>query len=241
MNSGETTVPRHIRFPKRQKAFQILQGRNFRGPLLACSFLASFSAGATFAAITPEQHQKLIETCRWLSQQDLAYGQTWQPPGHPHVITMDCSNTIRFIVWKVFGLNLPRTASDQYVYLRERGKVREVPLQTNGQVDSKKLAEEMRSGDLLFWEWTYNVPRDPPISHVMIYLGRKKNGQAMVAGSSQRLDGERGGGVDVYTFDPNAPSGNARNFFNFITHRGRLVAFARPAARPGWAERGGLE
>ena len=63
----------------------------------------------------------------------------------------------------------------------------------------------------------------------------------MVAGSSQRMDGERGGGVDIYTFDPNAPSGNARNFFQFITHRGRLVAYARPAARPGWAERGGLE
>ena len=193
------------------------------------------------SAATPEQHQKLIETCRWLSKQDLAYGQSWQPPGHPHVITMDCSNTIRFIVWKVFGLNLPRTASSQYVFLKERGKVREVPLRKDGKVDPAELVADMRSGDLLFWEWTYNVPRDPPISHVMIYLGRKKDGQAMVAGSSQRMDGERGGGVDIYTFDPNAPSGNARNFFNFITHRGRLVAYARPIARPGWAERGGLE
>jgi len=204
-------------------------------------FLLCFLSSPGWPAATPEQHQKLIETCRWLSQQDLAYGQSWQPPGHPHVITMDCSNTIRFIVWKVFGLNLPRTASSQYVFLKEKGKVREVPLQEDGKVDPAELVADMRSGDLLFWEWTYNVPRDPPISHVMIYLGRKKDGQAMVAGSSQRMDGERGGGVDIYTFDPNAPSGNARNFFNFITHRGRLVAYARPIARPGWAERGGLE
>ena len=97
------------------------------------------------AAVSPEQHQKLVETCRWLSQQDLAYGQSWQPPGHPHVITMDCSNTIRFIVWKVFGLNLPRTASDQYVFLRERGKVRAVPLQPDGRVDPERLLSEMRS------------------------------------------------------------------------------------------------
>ena len=193
------------------------------------------------AALSPEQHQKLIETCRWLAKQDLAYSQSWQPPGHPYVITMDCSNTVRFIVWKVLGLNLPRTASSQYVYLQQRGKVRAVPLRSDGKVDPEALVSQMRSGDLLFWEWTYNVPRDPPISHVMIYLGRKKDGQAMMAGSSQRADGERGGGVDVYTFDPNAPSGNARNFFNFITHRGRLVAYARPTARPGWAERGGLE
>jgi len=55
------------------------------------------------------------------------------------------------------------------------------------------------------------------------------------------MDGERGGGVDVYAFDPNAPCGNAKNFFNFVTHRGRLVAYARPTAQVGWAERGGLE
>lgn len=197
--------------------------------------------GMGWSASTPEQHQKLIETCRWLSQQDLAYAQSWQPPGHPYVIRMDCSNTVRYIVWKAFQIDLPRTASDQYLYLKKRGKVCSVPLAKDGTVDSEKLVVGMRSGDLLFWEWTYNVPRDPPISHVMIYLGQKKDGQAMVAGSSQRHDGERGGGVDVYTFNPNAPSGNAHNFFNFITHRGRLVAYARPTARTGWAERGGLE
>ena len=188
------------------------------------------------AAVTPEQHQKLVETCRWLAAQNLAYSQSWQPPGHPYVITMDCSNTIRYIVWKVFGINLPRTASDQYVILKQKNQVRSVPVQADGSVDQNRLLSSMRSGDLLFWEWTYNVPRDPPISHVMIYLGRKKNGQAMMAGSSQRHDGERGGGVDVYAFDPNAPCGNAKNFFNFITHRGRLVAYARPTAEPGWGE-----
>jgi hypothetical protein len=47
--------------------------------------------------------------------------------------------------------------------------------------------------------------------------------------------------VDVYQFDPNAPCGNAKNFFNFTIHRGRLVAFARPTAKEGWSERGGLE
>ena len=192
-------------------------------------------------AATAEQHQKLVETCRWLSKQDLSYAQSWQPPGHPYIITMDCSNTVRFIVWKVFGFDIPRTASDQYLYFKKKGKIRSVPMESDGKVDSEKLMTEMRSGDLLYWEWTYNVPRYPPISHVMIYLGRKKGGEAMVAGSSQRMDGERGGGVDVYAFDPNAPCGNAKNFFNFVTHRGRLVAFARPTARPGWAERGGLE
>lgn len=197
--------------------------------------------GRLQSAATPEQHQKLVETCRWLAAQNLAYSQSWQPPGHPYVIIMDCSNTIRYIVWKVFGINLPRTASDQYVILRQKNKVRAVPTKSDGTVDADRLMASMRSGDLLFWEWTYNVPRDPPISHVMIYLGRKKNGQAMMAGSSQRHDGERGGGVDVYAFDPNAPCGNAKNFFNFVTHRGRLVAYARPTAEPGWGGAGGSE
>ena len=203
--------------------------------------LAWLSAGWLEAAATPEQHQKLVETCRWLAAQNLAYSQSWQPPGHPYVITMDCSNTIRYIVWKVFGINLPRTASDQYVVLQKKSKVRPVPCRADGSVDQDRLLTSMRSGDLLFWEWTYNVPRDPPISHVMIYLGRKKNGQAMMAGSSQRHDGERGGGVDVYAFDPNAPCGNAKNFFNFVTHRGRLVAYARPTAEAGWGGQSGSE
>lgn len=213
-----------------------LRAKPFLGALIL-----GWSAWSAQGAATPEQHQKLVQTCRWLSQQDLSYAQSWQPPGHPDVITMDCSNTVRFIVWKVFGFDLPRTASDQYLFLQKRGKVKAVPVGGGGKVDTQKLMAEMRSGDLLFWEWTYDVPRDPPISHVMIYLGQKKGGEAMVAGSSQRMDGERGGGVDVYAFDPNASCGNAKNFFNFVTHRGRLVAFARPAAKVGWAKRGGLE
>ena len=44
-----------------------------------------------------------------------------------------------------------------------------MPVEANGKVDSEKLFGEMRSGDLLYWEWTYDVPRDPPISHVMVY------------------------------------------------------------------------
>ena len=155
-----------------------------------CSLLGWGSVSA-LGAVNPDQHQKLVETCRWLSKQDLSYAQSWQPPGHPYVITMDCSNTVRYIVWRVFGFDIPRTASDQYLYFKQRGKIRNVPIEPDGKVDSKKLLAAMRSGDLLFWEWTYNVPRDPPISHVMIYLGRKKDGQAMVAGSSQRMDGER--------------------------------------------------
>lgn len=217
-----------------------MASRSFLLWLVLCSIL-EWSSFPGFGAASPDQHQKLVETCRWLSKQDLSYAQSWQPPGHPYVITMDCSNTIRYIVWKVFGFDIPRTASDQYLYFKKKGKIREVPLEANGKVDSDKLLVAMRSGDLLFWEWTYNVPRNPPISHVMIYLGRKKDGHAMVAGSSQRMDGERGGGVDVYQFDPNAPCGNAKNFFNFTIHRGRLVAFARPTAKEGWAERGGLE
>lgn len=222
-----------------------MQKRDVRSALRAKPFFGAlilgWSAWSAQGAANPEQHQKLVQTCRWLSQQDLSYAQSWQPPGHPYVITMDCSNTVRFIVWKVFGFDLPRTASDQYLFLQKRGKVKAVPVGGGGKVDTQKLMAEMRSGDLLFWEWTYDVPRDPPISHVMIYLGQKKGGEAMVAGSSQRMDGERGGGVDVYAFDPNASCGNAKNFFNFVTHRGRLVAFARPAAKVGWAKRGGLE
>ena len=82
----------------------------------------------------------------------------------------------------------------------------------------------MASGDLLFWEWTYNIKRSPPITHVMIYLGRDKKGIPRMAGSSSG----KNGGVGIYTFDPNAPMGGVKNAFGRYVKRARFVGFGRP-------------
>jgi hypothetical protein len=103
------------------------------------------------------------------------------------------------------------------------------PRLSNGEVDQEALVSHLRSGDLLFWEWTYDIQRSPPITHVMIYLGRTADGTAKMVGSASRSRGEvtKSGGVDVYTFNANAPMGGVKDFFGNTIRKGRFVGFGR--------------
>lgn len=186
-----------------------------------------------FGQLTSEEHQDLVRTCRWLGSLKIDYRESWRPPGNKERWVMDCSNTSRYIYEKVFGVKLPRVASSQYWELKQSGKFFATPRLANGQIDEKALLEELRSGDLLFWEWTYDIQRTPPVSHVMVYLGKTASGEPKMAGSASRAQGEQsgGGGVDVYRFRPNAPSGGVKNFFGNYVKRGRFIGYARPLLR----------
>jgi hypothetical protein len=70
------------------------------------------------------------------------------------------------------------------------------------QQDNPEL-REMRPGDLLFWTGTYQVDADPPVTHTMIFLGRrKKDGHRLMVGASdgRSYDGQRRNGVSVFDF-----------------------------------------
>ncbi|MEO6054159.1 MAG: peptidoglycan endopeptidase, partial [Chthoniobacterales bacterium] len=74
---------------------------------------------------------------------------------------------------------------------------------------------ELRPGALLFWTGTYNTGnRNPPVSHVMIYLGRRKSdGRPVMFGASdgRSYDGKARWGVGVFDFSlPAVPGGKAR-------------------------------
>ena len=74
--------------------------------------------------------------------------------------------------------------------------------------------EDLKPGDLLFWRGTYNIDRDPPITHTMIYLGREKrtNKRVMIGSSDGRTyDGKQRWGVSVFDFKmpPPPKSGDA--------------------------------
>ena len=63
--------------------------------------------------------------------------------------------------------------------------------------------DALKPGDLLFWAGTYNVDRDPAITHTMIYLGREKatNQRVMVGSSDGRTyKGQSRSGVSVFDF-----------------------------------------
>ena len=61
----------------------------------------------------------------------------------------------------------------------------------------------LKPGDLLFWSGTYSSERDPPITHVMIYLGReKKTGARVMVGASdgRTYQSQQRFGVSVFEF-----------------------------------------
>jgi len=175
------------------------------------------------AQLTRDQFSELIRKVRWLERHNIDYREKVRLPGESEPWMMDCSNTVRYTVREALGLQLSRVASGQYWELDQAGKVTRAPRLANGEVDTERLIGMMASGDLLFWEWTYDIKRTPPITHVMIYLGRDKDGKARMFGSSSG----RNGGVGVYTFDPNAPMGGVRNAFGGWKKKARFVGFGR--------------
>jgi cell wall-associated NlpC family hydrolase len=147
--------------------------------------------------------------------ENIRYNGRWVPPGENSAWVMDCSNTTRWLYRQVRGLDLPRTASDQYEWLRARHRLWRV------NPNSRSLQRRLEPGDLLFWEDTYKPVRRPPVTHVMLYLGTDSHGRMMMAGS------QGASGPDTYEFTPGKRMGGYRFFF-FFRRDGRFVAYGRP-------------
>ncbi|MDL5055224.1 NlpC/P60 family protein [Oscillatoria laete-virens NRMC-F 0139] len=112
---------------------------------------------------------------------------------------MDCSGFIHYVLIEQGLDKVPRMSHDLYTWVEKNGNLHVVK-STNPQ--SPEM-HQLRPGDLLFWSGTYNVKRWPPITHVMIYLGRTKdtNNPVMVGASSgRRYQGRARHGVSVFDF-----------------------------------------
>jgi LysM repeat protein/cell wall-associated NlpC family hydrolase len=174
---------------------------------------------------------RFTQVARDLGDRGLAYDEDWCPPGESTSWTMDCSNTTRYLYKVTAGIQLPRTASDQYYYLHLQNKAWDVPQLANGFADCNYLRQNLRPGDLLFWENTYKPERQPPITHVMVFLGTNARGEWIMAGSQTSRGGEhnrRDGGPDIYVFDPTKPCGGYSTWMGLVHHQGRFCAYGRP-------------
>ena len=112
---------------------------------------------------------------------------------------MDCSGFVFYVLTQNGVRDVPRDSSQQYVWLRKAGTFKAV----NSRHEDTFELDELVPGDLLFWTGTYSIERDPPITHAMIYLGRKKgtNQRIMVGASDGRTyEGESRYGVSVFDF-----------------------------------------
>jgi len=174
---------------------------------------------------------RFLTQARALGDRGIEYDEDWRPPGESQSWAMDCSNTTRYLYKITAGIQLPRTASDQYYYLHLQGKAWDVPQNAYGFADTNFLRSNLKPGDLLFWENTYRPERQPPITHVMVFLGTNDKGQWIMAGSQTSRGGEHNrsnGGPDIYVFRPSQPCGGYTTWLGLVHHQGRFCAFGRP-------------
>lgn len=129
---------------------------------------------------------------------------------------MDCSGTIYHLLHKLGVSDVPRQSSEVCDWT-----MRQSMLYRTEHVGNLKdpAFSALKPGDLLFWTGTYesNAPRSTPVTHVMIYLGkRKENGKPVIFGASdgRSFDGERQNGVSVFDF-PLPKAGSPAEFYGY--------------------------
>ncbi|MBV9658168.1 MAG: C40 family peptidase [Verrucomicrobia bacterium] len=167
---------------------------------------ATSNAPAAVASLKPEELadfeklpspvRKLLAAALDLTSRNLTYTYG---SADPAAGGMDCSGTIYYLLHGAGFDDVPRQANEQYLWVRQRATFYAVLSKANENVELR----ELRPGDLLFWTGTYKIDRDPPVTHTMIYLGRrKKDGKPLMFGASdgRSYDGQRCNGVSVFDF-----------------------------------------
>jgi cell wall-associated NlpC family hydrolase len=156
----------------------------------------------------PPKVRQILDAGLALTKQNLGYTYGSADPKNGG---MDCSGFIYYVLKENGFPDVPRDSSQQYVWVRKAGNFYAV---LSRKEDSFEF-DDLKPGDLLFWSGTYNIDRDPPITHTMIYLGREKrtNKRVMIGSSDGRTyDGKQRWGVSVFDFKmpPPPKSGDAK-------------------------------
>jgi peptidoglycan DL-endopeptidase CwlO len=156
----------------------------------------------------PAKVRQILDAGLALTRENLGYTYGSADPANGG---MDCSGFVYYVLKQNGFPDVPRDSSQQYVSVRKAGNFNAVLSQKE---DSFEF-NDLKPGDLLFWRGTYNIDRDPPITHTMIYLGREKRTKkrVMVGSSDGRTyDGKQRWGVSVFDFKmpPPPKSGDAK-------------------------------
>lgn len=163
--------------------------------------------------------KKLIDSALALTTQGLTYTYGSNDPTRGG---MDCSGFTSYILQSNGFNDVPRDASEQYIWLRKAGTFRAV-LSTTPETFE---LDDLRPGDLLFWMGTTSSDHDPAITHTMIYLGTEKGTKhrIMVGASDGRsYQGKSRWGVSIFDFQLEAPHTSENN-----TLHPRFIGYGRP-------------
>ena len=155
--------------------------------------------------------KKLLESALDLTTKNLGYKYGSAEPSQGG---MDCSGTIYYLLQQAGLQDVPRSSDEQYAWARKVGNFQAV---LSRKIDSFEL-NSLHPGDLLFWTGTYNVDRDIPITHTMIYLGlAKSDGQPLMVGCSdgRTYRGRKKFGVSVFDFKVAPREGSPSRFVGY--------------------------
>jgi len=167
---------------------------------LAVSDLRDFDA-------FPSEAKSLISEALALTQRKLTYTFGSSDPKRGG---MDCSGTIYRLLQDHKLPDAPRQSDELCLWVKAKSTLHLTP--TAEALDHAEFAA-LQPGDLLFWTGTYATSeRKLPISHVMLYLGkRKSDGKPLIFGASdgRRYEGQSRCGVSVFDFELPKPGGKA--------------------------------
>jgi cell wall-associated NlpC family hydrolase len=143
--------------------------------------------------------QHAVEKAAALTTQNLTYTFGSSDPKNGG---MDCSGTMYHLLQSCGFKDVPRQSDEMCRWIMRRSVLYRTENVTR-LTDSAFSA--LRPGDLLFWSGTYEsaASRRLPVTHVMIYLGkRKSDGKPVIFGASdgRSYEGQRRCGVSVFDF-----------------------------------------
>lgn len=155
----------------------------------------------------PKQVQSLVQSALALTHLELRY---MYGSHEPNKGGMDCSGTMYHLLHFQGLKDVPRQSDEMAMWVERKSQLHLTPTATD--FDSPEFAD-LKPGDLLFWTNTTATSRKLPVTHVMVYLGkRKKDGKRIIFGSSdgRSFSGMRRSGVSVFDFHLPRAEGTAR-------------------------------
>lgn len=216
------------------------EGPETEGPPVAAVSSIEVEDIQNFEHYAP-QIQELIRQSLALTKQNLTY--TFGS-ADPKKGGMDCSGTIYYVLHEFGFKDVPRQSNEMAGWVKDKTLLNRVE-----KADTLEHPEfaSLQPGNLLFWSGTYAAgPREIPVTHVMIYLGKlKKGGKHVVFGASdgRAYQGKRRTGVSVFDFSLPRSTSSAKFYgYGMIPGVGKItpkivsVAAAPAAVRPEASE-----